>query len=225
MKKEDLLKKIHFKDEVEQQTANFYLNMKGVAFHKTILDYLCKNENKIIPIDWMDISKELRSDKAIRDILYKYLATLEEYIRAYISNKYEDDCLQKFWIDTGLYDYDRIKTQLLKGKTLFKILENVSFGTLIKQVKALPKSDRQDMFGKAGTNENLDAVRELRNAVSHHKFLKTFEFKPCTVDGDKSNSLIFNINNLRQLLPTQYRYGKNGMGGITGDLRLIKVII
>ena len=169
------------------------------------------------------MSGELRSDKALRDVLYKYLATLEEYVRAYISNKYEDYAIQQvFWVNDGRYDYNRIKTQLVKGKPLFKTLEDVDFGTLIKQVKHIPELDRKQLFGNVGSDENLDAVRELRNAVIHHKYLKLCQLKSCTVDGNKSDSLIANIQNLRQLLPIQYRFGENGEGGITGDLKKIK---
>ena len=224
MTKEELLKQIHCKTDEERQKAEFYLEMKGIAFHKSIFDYLCQKENKTIPIEWSDLSKELRSDKALRDILYKYLATLEEYIRANISNKYEDTATQQvFWIDTSRYEYNKIKTQLMRGKPLFKTLEDVDFGTLIKQVKALPQVDKQELFGSIGTDENLDAVKELRNAVSHHKFLKSCKFKDCDVDGRNSDSLIANIQNLCQLLPLQYRFGENGMGGITKELFLIGI--
>ena len=223
MTKEELLKQIHCKTDEERQKAEFYLEMKGIAFHKAILDYLCQKENKTIPIEWLDLSKELRSDKALRDVLYKYLATLEEHIRAYISNKYEDAATQQdFWIDAGR-DYNRIKTNINNGKPLFKTLEDIDFGTLIKQVKNLPEIDRHELFCGVGTDENLDAVKELRNAVSHHKFLKSCKFKDCDVDGRNSDSLIANIQNLCQLLPLQYRFGENGMGGITKELFLIGI--
>lgn len=225
MTKEELLKQIHCKTDEERQKAEFYLEMKGIAFHKAILDYLCQKENKTIPIEWSDLSNELRSDKALRDILYKYLATLEEYIRAYISNKYEDTAIQQvFWIDAGR-DFNRIRTNINNEKPLFKTLEAVDFGTLVEQVKKLPEADKQNLFDSAGTDVNLDAVKELRNAVSHHKFLKMCQLKSCIVDGNKSDSLIANIQNLRQLLPIQYRFGEKGVGGITKDLQMINVYL
>ena len=223
MTKEEVLKQIHCKTDEERHRADFYLDMKGIAFHKNILDYLCKFEGKTIPIEWSDLSGELRSDKVLRDVLYKYLATLEEYIRAYISNKYENDAIQQvFWVDDSRYDYNKIKTQLVNGKPLFKTLEDVDFGTLIKQVKQMPELDRKQLFGDVGTDDNLDAVKDLRNAVSHHKYLKLCQLKSCIVDGNKSDSLIANIQNLRLLLPIQYRFGENGKGGITGDLKKVK---
>ena len=224
MTKEELLAQIHFNSAEERLKAEFYLDMKGIAFHKSVLDYLCKNENKTIPLEWADISNELRTDKALRDVLYKYLATLEEYIRAYISNKYEDNIQQKFWVDDGK-NYNRIKTKLTNGTPLFKTLEDIDFGTLIKQVKALPETDKKELFVDTATDENLDAVKDLRNAVSHHKYLKQYKFKTCTVDGISSASLKANIQNLCQLLPLQYRFGANAKGGITSELRKIRIII
>ena len=222
MTKEELLAQIHFNNEEERNRAEFYLEMKGIAFHKNILDYLCTNCGKTIPVEWSDLSNELRSDKALRDVLYKYLATLEEYIRAYISNKYEDNTQQPFWIN-GTREYNKIKTRLESGTPLFKVLEDVDFGTLLEQVKHLPETDRKQLFGDVGSDKNLDAVKDLRNAVSHHKFLKQYNFKDCIVDGNNSNSIISNIQNLRQLLPTRYRFGENEMGGVTKELYLIGI--
>ena len=89
----------------------------------------------------------------------------------------------------------------------------------------MPEADKQNLFDSAGTDVNLDAVKELRNAVSHHKFLKMCQLKSCIVDGNKSDSLIANIQNLRQLLPIQYRFGEKGVGGITKDLQMINVYL
>src|SRR5690606_5063782 len=98
-------------------------------------------------------------------------ATLEEYIRAYISNKYEDNSKQDFWQD-GSTKRAKVKTRIENGEALSTVLESIEFGNLINQVKHMPLNDINEMF-ENNTNiyDNLDAVRELRNAVSHHVFL------------------------------------------------------
>lgn len=106
---------------------------------------------------------------------------------------------------------------------LFEVLQNTDLWTIIEQVKALPQEDGNELFGSVETNENLSAVKELRNCVGHHKFLKTYKFKKCTVGGYQSSSLKNNIKNLRQLLPEEYRYGKNGRGGITAEIKRYKI--
>ena len=151
-------------------------------------------------------------------MIYIYLATLEEYIRAFISNKYENDLQQKFWIN-GQGTRNCIKDNIEHGKELFEVLQNTEFGCLMQQVEKLPLEDKKQLFGVSYCKKNLDAVKELRNAVSHHVFLASYKFKNCIVDGFEGCSLIDNIKNLRQLLPIRYRYGKNGKGGITAQLR------
>ena len=102
---------------------------------------------------------------------------------------------------------------------MFEVLQDTDFGTLINQVKNLPQEDLKTIFDEeVGSEDNLNAVVELRNAVSHHKFLLTHSFKECKVGNMVSDTLENNIKNLRQLLPLRYRYGKNGEGGITKDM-------
>ena len=224
MRKDSLINQIHFSNAEERIRANFYLTMKGIVFHQTILNYLCSKKGKTIPIEWTDLSDELRTDKATREILYKYFATLEEYVRASISNKYEDQARQSFWIN-GKGKRNQIKNKINDGSSIFAALEEADFSTLMNQVKKLPVADREKMFGEVGTDDNLDAAVVLRNAVSHHRFLKECELKTCTVDENSSDTLFSNIQNLRQLLPLPYRFGQNGKGGITGDLLRINIII
>ena len=225
MTKDELLPFIEFNNEKEKEEAEFYLSVKGVELHRRILDYLgCDFEKS--KIEWPKIANVLRTDKALRDIIYKYLATLEEYIRAFISNKYIDNVQQEFWIDgTSKRQENKIKTNIDSGKNLFDVLEDTDFGSLIQQVKNLPIEDKEQLFGDIYSDTNLDAVKELRNAVSHHKFLSGYKLKTCSVDGFEGCRLIDNIKNLRQLLPERYRYGKNGKGGITAELNKIGIIL
>lgn len=222
MTKEQFQSQIIFKDDKERGDALFYIKVKGLYIHIHIYNHLLK-ENKGSNISWKQISDELRIDKGLRNVLYIYLATLEEYIRAYISNKYGNNIDQSFWV-SGVNRND-IKGNLEKGIPLFEVLQDTDLGTIVEQVKALPQEDREGLFGTAGTEENLAAVKELRNCVGHHSFLKTYNFKSCTVDNCQSDSLLSNIKNLKQLLPEEYRYGKKGNGGITAELKKYKIEI
>lgn len=218
MTKEQLMKFIEVDSQEGKEDCPFYLDIKGVEIHRSIMEYLQFDFAEGSKIKWSVIAQKLQEDKRIRDRLYIYLATLEEYIRAYISNKYQDDIRQNFWID-GKASWNKIKTNLQSRTNLFEVLQDADFGTLINQVKNLPQEDRASIFDeKVGTDDNLNAVIELRNAVSHHKFLLKHNFKECKVGDEISNTLENNIKNLRQLLPLRYRYGKNGKGGITVDM-------
>lgn len=218
MTKERLMQFIEFSSQEEKEECNFYLDMKGVEIHRQIMEYLQFDFCEESRIKWRIVSQKLKEDKRLRDKLYIYLATLEEYIRAYISNKYQDNASQNFWID-GKSAWNKIKTNLQNGQTLFEVLQNTDFGTLIRQVKNLPIEDKEELFDKGiGSDSNLDAVIDLRNAVSHHKFLLKYNFKDCQVGDVIANTLENNIKNLRQLLPERYRFGVNGHGGITADM-------
>lgn len=223
MTKEEAIAKLHFEKENESKDAEFYFRVKGIAIHQKIMihlgvDFSCTEST----VEWSKVSTLLRYDKKLRDKLYIYIATLEEYLRAYISNKYENLPNQMFWKD-GRTKRAKVKTRILNGERISDVLQSIEFGDLINQIKNLPPSDIMQMFEITEEIQlNLDAVRELRNAVSHHAFLIGYEFKLCDVYGFRSNSLKNNIMNLRQLLPEEYRFGKNGKGGITGEIENCK---
>jgi len=203
----------------EIKEVEFYLRVKGIAFHKKIMTHLGVDFNDPnSKIEWVKVSALLRYDKKLRDKIYIYLATLEEYIRAYLSNKYENKPIQHFWRD-GIKARSNVKTRILNGESIFEVLQSIEFGDLLKQIEIVPKEDIDEMFEFTDAiHQNLVAVKELRNAVSHHVFLLDYKFRDCIVDGSKSCTLEHNLKNLRQLLPKDYRYGKNGKGGITGDI-------
>ena len=206
MTKNEVLSFIAFENDQEKEEAEFYMIVKGVELHRRILLLLGCSFSEKAKIKWSKIVRILKTDKALRDIIYIYLATLEEYMRAFISNKYEDNIQQNFWIDgSGQRQANKIQTNILHGKKLFDILENTDFGCLIQQVKNLPIEDKKQLFGDTYSDTNLDAVRELRNAVSHHKLLVSCELKKCIISEFEGCTLIDNIKNLRQLLPDRYR--------------------
>ena len=221
MTKDELMKKLYFNPNSDEQykDAEFYLRVKGVAFHHKIMTHLGVdfNDDKSI-IEWSKVSSLLRYDKKLRDKIYIYIATLEEYIRAYLSNKYEDDPIQPFW-QHGRPPRSKVKSRIVDGESVSEVLQSIDFGDLLNQIKNISAEDISEMFDcTIDINSNLDAVRELRNAVSHHAFLINYKFKSCLVDGVSNTSLEHNIKNLRQLLPKEYRYGKNGKGGITEEI-------
>ena len=225
MTKDELMKKLYFdpNSDNELNDAEFYLRVKGVAFHHKIMTHLGVDfdDDKSI-IEWSKVSALLRYDKKLRDKIYIYIATLEEYIRAYLSNKYEDNPIQPFWQD-GRTSRSKVKTRIIDGESVSEVLQSIDFGDLLNQIKNISQEDLSEMFEcTTDIHSNLGAVRELRNAVSHHAFLMNYKFRTCTVDGISNDSLNQNIGNLRQLLPIEYRYGKNGKGGITAEIEVCK---
>lgn len=219
MTKEQLLNYFIFTSPKEKEDAIFYFDVKGMFFYIEIMKFLNFDFSKNNKIEWSKVTNLSKYDKKLRNKIYIYLATLEEYIRAYISNKYEDIPHQSFW-QNGNTKRDKVKTRIENEEKLSNILGDIDFGCLISQVKSMPIEDIKGLFNRDITNIelNLNAVCDLRNAVSHHNFLFNHSFKLCAVDGIKNDDLPHNLKNLRQLLPVKYRYGRNGNGGITAEI-------
>lgn len=219
MNKETILTYFIFNNDEEKEEAKLYLRVKGIYHYKKIMKHLGFNfEKEDQQIEWGKVSNTLKYDKKIRNRTYVYLATLEEYIRAYIVNKYSEDTKKTFWL-SNKNSKNNIKKRVEENEILAEIFESIEFGTLIRQVNALPPTDLDEIFEiRNDLKECLNAVRVLRNAVSHHVFLLNYKFNSCNVEGIESGTLEHNLKNLRQLLPKEFRYGKNGKGGITGDI-------
>lgn len=217
---EDLIKKLGITpNSKDEKNAKFYFRVKGMKFYQKLIDHLEKNKSLIT---WQNVSSLFRYDKRLREKLYIYIATLEEYIRAFLSNKYENEPDQFFWQD-GKNEKLKVKGKISKGEGVFEVLEQADFNTLILQLKEIPEKVLSEMFENIDNIEsNLRAVKELRNAVSHHAFLLDYKFNECFFNGVKGNSLEHNIKNLIQLLPKEYRLGKNGNGGIVKDIEKCK---
>jgi len=223
MTKEEFFDRLIWDSDEQKEWANFYIMTKGLAFHIKVAKHIGFDINDSnSKVEWKRVAHHIGYDKKLRYVIYKYIATLEEYIRAYISNKYEDKPDQDFWIEQEFWckgERTMIQLELAKQESISAILEQTDLGFLIKQVKALPFEDKKALFEDVYfLNKNLNALRELRNAVSHHVFLQAHQFKWCTVDGIDGKDLTHQIKNLRQLLPREYRIGKNGEGGITTEI-------
>ncbi len=211
-------------DKTNRQSAEFYLNTKGIYYHYKIAKFINVNFENVQPkISWFSVTSVLKYDKRLRYKIYVYLATFEEYLKAYLSNEYGEKPKQNFWLNHSKDKKQFIKNRLENNEILFDILEDVDLGFLINQIINLPNIDKNRIFdNQKDLGMNLKALKELRNAVSHHKFLLSYSFKKCNVDNEINNTLKHNIKNLRQLLPRSYRFGENGLGGITKEINNCK---
>lgn len=177
--------------------AEKYIKAKGLFCHLQIKNKLLAwtEDDKI---KYSQIATYYRYDKRIRMVLYKYIAYLEEYYRAAILDAYFDNTNQEFWIN-------EIMNKLNKNIPLNLILENLGFNDLIEQIKKMPDEIKIEcsLFERKRLRENLYALKELRNAVMHNKFLLMYRcFSVCYLsNGQKGSSLRDNIMNLISFLP------------------------
>lgn len=178
------------------ESARHYMDVRGVEEHLIVAEYL--QNYKAGKVSYREVATALRYDKRIRRILYKYIGYLEERIRAYISNRYsgKTDCLKLTYT---------VKNNL-KTYSLYESLSEISFGQLILQSKKLTEEEKKELFSADSINhKHLDAIIELRNEVSHNRFLLHRKFRPCKNTGYEEHSLRANIINLYNHLPEEIR--------------------
>ena len=188
-------------DEKDVSRANQFLESKGIEKHIILKEKLL-NWIEGDKIDCSIIASTYRYDKRLRYCLFKYISYLEEYYRGIILDNYRFNLKGIRWIK-------EVYEKLIEYKNdLNDVLEHIDFYTLISQVKRIPRKLRETIFPKNKNNSNnLYALKELRNAVMHNKFLLLYRgFEICYVDGvddGRSGSLKANILNLMQFLPIE----------------------
>lgn len=196
--KEDFMSRMAFSTQKEKERCERYLELKGVAYHAVLANYIGLDENG--KVEYKKVQNMYVYDKRIRYILYKFLSAFEEGIRGYISNHYNTMEKIKF-LSSKIY------TAVEDGSSLSKELENFDFNALIQLAQKLKPNDLNILFNKNENLEiNLQAVRILRNTVSHHRMLFVYEdFGECVIDNAVSDTLAANIVNLSKLINPFYR--------------------
>ncbi len=87
----DFIRNIIFEEDDEESQLKQFIELKGYMLHRHVYEYL-KVLLKREKITYSELSSVIRYDKRLRDKLYVYLSTVEEYLKAYIfDNYYLDD--------------------------------------------------------------------------------------------------------------------------------------
>ncbi len=188
-------------DEDKTRIVN-YLKTKGIEKHILIKEKLL-SWSESGNIEYTKVASTYRYDKRIRLVLFKYLSYLEEFYRAIILDHYITKTRQSFWTN-------ELKEKLKEySYNLNDALEHLDFASLLIQSQKLPKAIKELCHFPSGKHlkDNSIALKELRNAVMHNKFLLLYRgFNECFVQGvddGKSANLKANILNLIQFLPQE----------------------
>lgn len=185
-------------NESEISKAHFYFKLKGIDLHDSIRVYLAGfTTNKV---KYCEIATAYRYDKRVRKVLYKYIGLFEEHLRAYICNNYSNSIT-----NLRLTKYMSIKMD--KGMSLFKALQSSLFSRLVEQVLLLSNREIENLFPETKfLKKNLRAIINLRNAVSHNRFLLDFrDYSECSIEGERSNSFYTNVINFSNHLFSDIR--------------------
>ena len=188
-------------DEEDKVRAERFLTSKGVEKHIILKEKLF-NWIEGDKIEYSMIASSYRYDKRIRLILFKYISYLEELYRSILLDRYRFNVEECVWIRDIQLQLDKYASDLNDA------LEYVDFSSLLIQIQKLPNSIK-DKCGlpQRRTLENCKALKGLRNAVMHNKFLLLYRgYDVCYVEGvdaNKSASFKANLLNLIQFLPKE----------------------
>ena len=105
-----MFEKLTFASTKEKEDFEKYKKLKGVYLHKQVYDILLEangGEN----VTYQELSSIIRYDKNLRDTLYIYLATAEEYLRALLCERYDVDESCKLFKG---HCFDKLKDKLFE---------------------------------------------------------------------------------------------------------------
>ena len=179
----------------DKSTFEKYFKIRGVQQYRIIFEALSKVDSNV---NFADVNSFVILDKAIKDILFKYLGTLEEYIRNDILLRFDFDPeaelkKPKYHYFKGLPKCIR-KTNPADEITDFYKKFALNFGDLVSFIK--------DYDSQPYDTSKLDLIINLRNSVMHHSLL-LFDYNfESTVE-----ETLKGIGALVEMLPSDYKDG------------------
>ena len=174
-----------------------YSKIRGTQQYRIIFETLKKADSNVT---FKDVNSFVIFDKAIKDVLFKYLGVVEEYIKNQILLNF--DFAPEVVIKNKEYHYfDRLPKCIRKSNpsdeiTNFYKFFALNFGDLVSFLKE---------YGVKGYDiDKLKLIISLRNKVMHHSpLLFSFDFK------STANEAKQEITSLIDTLPNEYKEGCN----------------
>ncbi len=197
-----MFEKLTFASQEERDDFEKYKKLKGVYLHKQVYDILLEaNVGEIVT--YYELSSIIRYDKNLRDKLYIYLATAEEYLRALLCTKYDvsEEC-KIFKGSLGLAKlneaiFEKIDPDIEESNLYFKLELDLSDIMRICVEKGII----------AISNSAQKHINNLRNHTMHHALLLFGKAKKLSDLSSNFEVLEKRINALCELLPDDYRKG------------------
>lgn len=172
-----------------------YSKIRGVQQYRIIFETLNKADCNV---KFADVNSFIIFDKAVKDVLFKYLGTLEEYIRNDILLRF--DFVPNANLKKQEYHYFKELPKCIKKNnsadeiTVFYKMFALNFGDLVSFIKYYDPITYD--------TAKLDIIRDLRNNVMHHSpLLFSYNFE------SRIDETLKEINNLIEMLPPDYKDG------------------
>ena len=190
-----MLEEMIFQNKEEKADFEKYRQLKGDDLYFQIFRILSEKTPKV---KYVTVRAYVRYDKNLRDMLYIYLATLEEYCKARLLHSF-DVCVPK---KNQCRRYkDLVKNLVPRGdgeSNLYYVFQP-DFGDLMhicseKEVCKIKSSDQK-------------TIKTLRNQTMHHALILFGNAKTEKELSDHFNTLEKQLNALVDALPREYRNG------------------
>ena len=178
--------------KIDEKEFKKYLNIKGKYLYKQIYDILLDKNG--VNVDYNDVKSIIRYDKKLRDVLYIYLATFEEYIRKIIIDLYDID---------GEYDKRKLEKNLISNKNNENSKLYYCFDLTLNETIKLMKSKKLHMNLIA----DYKMVNKLRNHVMHHSMITCGRSNNFELLKENLNELKTLIKALANSLPHEFKQG------------------
>ena len=190
-----MLEKMIFQSQGEEVDFEKYRQLKGDDLYFQIFRILSEKTPKV---KYVTVRAYIRYDKNLRDLLYIYLATLEEYCKARLLHSF-DVCAPKKY--QGHRYKELMKNLVPRGDGESNLYYGLQpdFGDLMricseKEVYKIESSDQK-------------AIKKLRNQTMHHALILFGNAKTEKELSDHFNTLEKQLNALVNALPQEYRNG------------------
>lgn len=190
-----MLEEMIFQSQEEEADFEKYRQLKGDDLYVQIFRILSEKTPKV---KYVTVRSYIRYDKNLRDKLYIYLATLEEYCKARLLHSF-DVCAPKKYQG---HCHDKLMENLVPradGESTLYYGFQPDFGDLMhicseKEVYKIESSDQK-------------AIKTLRNQTMHHALILFGNAKTEVELLEHFNTLEKQLNALVNALPREYRNG------------------
>ena len=190
-----MLEKMIFQNKKEEADFEKHRQLKGDDLYVQIFRILSEKTPKV---KYVTVRAYIRYDKNLRDKLYIYLATLEEYCKARLLHSF-DVCAPKKY--QGHCHKELVNNLVPRGDGESNLYYGFQpdFGDLMricseKEVYKIKISDQK-------------AIKTLRNQTMHHALILFGNAKTEKEMSDHFNTLEKQLNALVNALPQEYRNG------------------
>lgn len=195
-------------NDEEKENYKMYNEIRGKQVYRIVYEAL----NNKFDFNYTEMNRIIRCDKALKDILYKYLAIIEEMVKSYLFSNYDLsksitirlNSLKKIHFND--INDNLIKRNVIDGEItyLYKVY-SLTFSQLIKLLEN-KKDNKYDL-------KKLKIINTLRNKVMHH-YLLFFDENSKLLNEE----LKIEINALISVLPKRYLIGNKEKKGFIEEL-------